>query len=128
MPVKTKFTELKKIFKKLHSPDGCIWDKQQTYQTLVPYLKEEVEEFISSVEKMDFNHMKEELGDILLHVMFNSELASKDGQFNVEDVMEGLIKKMKRRHPHVFGKARVRSVDQIVANWNKIKALEKSGK
>ncbi len=74
--------------------------------------------------------MKEEIGDILLQVMFHSELASKEGLFDIEDVVDGLIKKLKRRHPHVFGKdkGKVKSVKEVIVNWGKIKALEKKGK
>jgi len=128
MKEKTKFTELKKIFKILHGPKGCLWDKEQTHRTLIPYLREESEEFISALKKGDYHHMKEELGDILLQVMFHSQIASKENSFDVEDVIDGLIGKLKRRHPHVFGKVKVRSARQIIANWKKIKALEKKGR
>jgi len=125
MKEKTKFNELKKIFKTLHGPKGCLWDKKQTHKTLIPYLREESEEFISALKKDDYHHMKEELGDVLLQVMFHSQIASKENRFDVEDVIDGLIKKLKRRHPHVFGKLKVKSARQIIANWEKIKASEK---
>ena len=128
MEKKTKFTELKKTFKILHGPKGCLWDKQQTHRTLIPYLREESEEFISALKKGNHHHMKEELGDILLQVMFHSQIASKENKFDVEDVIDGLIRKLKRWHPHVFGKVRVKSTRQIIANWKKIKALEKKGR
>ena len=102
-----------------------MWDKKQTHQSLIPDLREEVEEFISTVRKKNYNHMKEELGDILLHVMFHAQIASKDKQFDIEDVIDVLIKKLKRRHPHVFGTVKVKSTRQIIANWNKIKLQEK---
>jgi tetrapyrrole methylase family protein/MazG family protein len=121
----TKFIELKKVFAKLHSPKGCLWDIKQTHKSLVPYLREESEEFIEAVKKKNFLHMKEELGDVLLQVMFHSQIASKENKFDVEDVIEELIKKLKRRHPHVFGKTKVKSARQIIANWHKIKSLEK---
>ncbi len=125
MKEKTSFNQLKKIFKTLHGPKGCLWDKKQTHKTLIPYLREESEEFIAALRKGDHHHMKEELGDILLQVMFHSQIASKEGRFDIEDVIEGLIRKLKRRHPHVFGTVKVSSARQIIANWNKIKALEK---
>lgn len=121
----TKFTELKKLFAILHGPKGCLWDKKQTHQSLIPYLKEETTEFVCAVKKPHFPHMQEELGDILLQVMFHSQIASKENKFDVEDVIDGLIKKLKRRHPHVFGKTKVNSAKQIIANWHKIKAGEK---
>ena len=125
MANKTNFIELKKVFDTLHGPKGCPWDKKQTHQSLLPYLKEEAGEFIAEVKKKDYEHMKEELGDILLQVMFHSKLASKDGRFDVEGVIDTLIKKLKRRHPHVFGKTKVKSVRDVLANWKKIKAMEK---
>ncbi len=123
---KTKFIELKKLFKTLHSPKGCLWDKKQTHRSLIPYLKEESAEFISALRGNDYKHMKEELGDILLQVMFHCQIASKENRFDVEDVIEVLIEKLKRRHPHVFGKTKVKSARQIIINWNRIKSLEKA--
>ncbi|MFA6385042.1 MAG: MazG nucleotide pyrophosphohydrolase domain-containing protein [Candidatus Omnitrophota bacterium] len=128
MAKRTKFTELKKVFKTLRGPKGCPWDKKQTHQTLLKYLKEESNEFIDATRRKNYEHMKEELGDILMQVMLHSQLASEDGLFDIEDVMDGLIKKMKRRHPHVFGKEKVKSIEEIITNWHKIKALEKKGK
>jgi len=122
----TRFTELKNIFVILHSKRGCIWDKQQTHKSLVKDLKEEVDEFIAAVKKNDSRYMQEELGDILLHVMFNAQIAQKQKKFDIEKVIAGLISKLKRRHPHVFGKTKVNSTRQIIANWNRIKAKEKS--
>lgn len=120
----TKFVELKKVFKTLHGPKGCLWDKKQTHKMLIPHLREEVGEFISAVKSGNSKHMEEELGDLLLHVMFNAQIAAKEKRFDIEDVIEGLIRKLKRRHPHVFGKAKVKSARQIILNWNKIKSLE----
>jgi tetrapyrrole methylase family protein / MazG family protein len=121
----TKFTELKKVFAALHGPKGCLWDKKQTYTSLIPHFREEAGELIEAVRGRDYQHMKEELGDILLFVMFYSQIASKDKRFDVEEVIDGLIKKLKRRHPHVFGGVKVNSSRQIIINWNKIKSLEK---
>ncbi len=121
----TKFIELKELFQTLHGPNGCLWDKQQTHKTLLKYLREEVDEFIFAVKQNDLANMQEELGDILLQVMFHAQIASKTGRFDVEDVIDGLVKKLKRRHPHVFGKVKVSSARQIVRNWDQIKKLEK---
>lgn len=121
----TKFTQLKKVLERLHGPRGCLWDKKQTHRTLIKYLQEEAGEFIVAVRKNDFHNMREELGDILLQVMFHSQIADKEGKFNVEDVIGDLVKKLKRRHPHVFGKVQVKSTRQIIRNWHKIKAREK---
>jgi MazG family protein len=126
MAGRTRFIALKKIFERLHGPKGCLWDKAQTHQSLIPSLKEEVGEFAAAVKKGDYRHMEEELGDILLHVMFQAQIASRQGQFDIEKVIEGLIRKLKRRHPHVFAKTRVKSTREIMVNWNKIKAREKA--
>ncbi|MFH2137294.1 MAG: MazG nucleotide pyrophosphohydrolase domain-containing protein [Candidatus Omnitrophota bacterium] len=122
---KTKFNELKQIFKTLHGPKGCLWDKEQTHQSLLKSLKEETRELTQAIKNEDFDNMKEELGDVLLQVMFHSQIALKKKKFDVEDVIEVLIKKLKRRHPHVFGKTKVKSSAQIIRNWNKIKTEEK---
>lgn len=121
----TKFNELKKVFSRLHGPHGCLWDKKQTHRTLIPHLREEVREFIAAVHEGSSAHMKEELGDLLLHVMFNAQIASRNRRFDIEDVIDVLIRKLKRRHPHVFGNTKVKSARQIIRNWNKIKSQEK---
>jgi tetrapyrrole methylase family protein / MazG family protein len=125
MSQRSKFAELKKIFETLHGPRGCLWDKKQTHKSLIADLKEEVEEFIDTVKADDPQHMKEELGDLLLHVMFNAQIAAKNKKFDIEDVIDGLIRKLKHRHPHVFGNAKVKSAREIIRNWNKIKKAEK---
>jgi tetrapyrrole methylase family protein/MazG family protein len=127
MKKKTKFKELKEVFRTLHGPRGCLWDKKQTHKSLIPHLREEVREFIEAVNAEDHEHMKEELGDLLLHVMFNAQIASKSKKFTIEDVIRGLIKKLKTRHPHVFGKTKVSSARQIIINWKRIKESEKRG-
>jgi tetrapyrrole methylase family protein/MazG family protein len=125
MKEKTKFIELKKIFEVLHGPRGCLWDKKQTHKSLLKYLKEESDEFIAAVRSGNLSHMKEELGDVLLQVMFHAQIAAKENKFNIEDIIIELIRKLKRRHPHVFGNTKVNSARQIIHNWNKIKAKEK---
>ncbi|MDP1853299.1 MAG: MazG nucleotide pyrophosphohydrolase domain-containing protein [Candidatus Omnitrophota bacterium] len=125
MKEKTKFIELKKIFEVLHGPKGCLWDKKQTHKSLLKYLKEETGEFVAAVRSGNLSHMQEELGDILLQVMFHSQIAAKENKFDSEDVITELIEKLKRRHPHVFGNTKVKSSREIIRNWNKIKAKEK---
>ncbi|MFA5350329.1 MAG: MazG nucleotide pyrophosphohydrolase domain-containing protein [Candidatus Omnitrophota bacterium] len=125
MAKNTKFVELKNIFTILHSKRGCMWDKKQTHKSLIKDLREEVDEFVAAVRMNNYRHMQEELGDILLHVMFNAQIAQKEKKFDIEKVITGLIDKLKRRHPHVFGKIKVNSTRQIIANWNKIKEKEK---
>ncbi|HPN72956.1 MAG TPA: MazG nucleotide pyrophosphohydrolase domain-containing protein [Candidatus Omnitrophota bacterium] len=127
---KTHFTELKKVFKRLRGPKGCPWDREQTHESLIKGLEEETRELIEAIKSGDREHMKEELGDVLLHVMFQAEIASESGAFDAEDVISGLVEKLKRRHPHVFGNKKVKSSAHVVRNWNRIKAGEKkkSGK
>ena len=120
-----KFNELKMVFEILLSPNGCGWDRKQTHKSLIKYLKEETHEFEKAVKNKDFENMKEELGDILLQVMFHSQLAKKRKKFTIDDVIETLIKKLKRRHPHVFGNRKVKSLKEIIINWNKIKKSER---
>lgn len=122
---KTNFYELKKIFAVLHGKRGCLWDKKQTHKSLLPYLEEECQEFVEAVKKGSDQKIKEELGDILLQVMFHSQIASKQKRFDIEEVILGLISKLKRRHPHVFGKIKVCSTQEIMKNWHRIKRLEK---
>ena len=103
---KTKFHELKEVFTALHGPKGCPWDKKQTHESLIGDLREETRELIEAIKNKDFDNIKEELGDVLLHVMFHAQIASKENKFDIEDVIGVLIKKLKRRHPHVFGSVR----------------------
>ena len=119
-----KFDELIKIFEILHSNKGCKWDRIQTHKSLIKYLKEETAEFIEEVRLKNFPGMREELGDILLQIMFHCQLAKKEKEFTVEDVIDTLIKKLKRRHPHVFAGKKVKSVKDIIRNWEKIKTTE----
>lgn len=120
-----KFSELKRVFEILLSPNGCGWDRKQTHESLIKYLKEETLEFEKAVKNKNFENMEEELGDILLQVMFHSQIAKKQKKFTIDDVIDTLTKKLKRRHPHVFGNRKVKSVKEIIVNWNKIKKSEK---
>lgn len=123
----TRFTDLKELFATLHGPRGCLWDKEQTHRSILAQLQEEVGEFIEAVEAGSDSNMEEELGDVLLHVMFHAQIAAKQKRFDIEDVIDGLIRKLKRRHPHVFGRRKVTSSRQIVANWERIKKRERRG-
>jgi tetrapyrrole methylase family protein / MazG family protein len=98
----TKFDQLIKIVKKLRSPDGCDWDKKQTHESLMPYLLEEVYEVIEAIENKDFDLLKEELGDLLLHVIFQADLAEDSNNFSIEDSIDGVNKKLTSRHSHIF--------------------------
>ncbi len=123
-----EFEKLLKIMRKLYGKNGCPWDRKQTHKTLLKYIKEEVKEFEKAIKKKDFENMKEELGDILLHVVFHSEIARKNKKFDIFDVIENLNKKLIRRHPHVFGKKKIKNVKEVLRNWEIIKKKEKEEK
>ena len=112
---------------KLRSPKGCPWDREQTHLTLRRHAIEEVYELIDAIESQDDHEMAEELGDLLLQVVFHCQLASECGAFDFEKVARHLVDKLIRRHPHVFGNTNVKNVDEVWANWEKIKRAEKHG-
>ena len=125
---KYNFSDLTKLMEKLRGEKGCPWDKKQTHTSLLGYLEEEVKEFSEAVRKNNIENMKEELGDILLQVVFHSQIAKEKGNFTIEDVIDTLCKKLIRRHPHVFGNKKVKNEKEIIENWEKIKKMEKEGK
>ena len=112
---------------KLRSPNGCPWDREQSHLTLRRHAIEEVYELIDSIEAGDDHEMAEELGDLLLQVVFHCQLARERGAFDFEKVTRHLVDKLIRRHPHVFGTTKVKNVDEVWANWEKIKKAEKDG-
>lgn len=112
---------------KLRSPEGCPWDREQDHMTLRFHAVEEVYELLDAIESRDDQEMVEELGDLLLQVVFHSQLARERGAFDFEQVARHITDKLVRRHPHVFGDVKVRNVDEVWANWEKIKAAEKHG-
>jgi MazG family protein len=119
--------DLLKVMAKLRSPKGCPWDREQTHLTLRRHAIEEVYELIDAIESRDDHEMAEELGDLLLQVIFHCQLARERGAFDFEKVCRVLVEKLIRRHPHVFGKTKVKNVDEVWANWEKIKRAEKHG-
>lgn len=110
---------------KLRGPDGCPWDKEQTHQSIVTCLIEEVSELIETIDNQDMNHMKEELGDVLLHILFHASIANTHHHFNIDDVAKALNEKLIRRHPHVFEDAQISTMDELWVQWEKIKKEEK---
>jgi tetrapyrrole methylase family protein/MazG family protein len=107
---------------------GCPWDREQTHRTLVPYLIEETFEVVEAIEGAQLDALCEELGDLLLQILFHAQLATEVGKFSIADVVDALSNKMVRRHPHVFGDAVIEDVDAQWRNWEKLKALEKTGR
>jgi MazG family protein len=112
---------------RLRAPNGCPWDREQDHQTLRWHAVEEVYELMDAIDSGDDHEMEEELGDLLLQVVFHCQLARERGAFTFEKVARHITDKLIRRHPHVFGKTHVKNVDQVWANWEKIKRAEKHG-
>lgn len=130
--MKTRFPELVAVMKKLRSPGGCPWDRQQTAQTLKPYLLEETYEVLEAIDGEDPELLKEELGDLLFQILFHSRIAEERREFQVEDVLAETIDKMVRRHPHVFdspgkgrGKGKKPDAGEVLAQWEELKQKEK---
>lgn len=122
-----EFQRLLDIMKKLRAPGGCPWDREQTIESLKPYLLEETYE---TLEAMDIggDSLKGELGDLLLQVVFQSLIMEEEGHFDIEDVSKGIADKLVRRHPHIFGDLDVKDSEEVLINWEKIKKEEKEHK
>lgn len=112
----------------LRGPDGCPWDKEQTHLSLAPYAIEETFEMVEALEKQDDAEFCEELGDVLFQVVLHAQLASERKAFDIHDVIKNIGEKLVRRHPHVFSEVKVSGADEVIKNWNDIKAKEKLGK
>ena len=117
----SRFYDLVSIMKQLRAPGGCPWDREQTHKSLLPYLLEETYEVMESVEHGDPDKLREELGDLLLQIVFHAQIAEESGEFDIDDVSKTLSDKLIRRHPHVFEKKADISSDQVTVNWEKIK-------
>jgi MazG family protein len=123
----TAIAELLEIMAQLRSPEGCPWDRVQTHRSLRFHAVEEVYELMDAIEAGDDHEMAEELGDLLLQVVFHCQLARERGAFDFEQVARHIVEKLIRRHPHVFGEAEVKDVPGVWAQWDKIKRAEKEG-
>lgn len=119
--------QLVEVMDTLRSPGGCPWDGEQTHESLIKYLLEESYEFVDALESGDHTGMREELGDILLQVYFHARIAQEniEDPFTIEDIAQSITEKLIRRHPHVFGDAKVSGANEVLENWEKIKAVEK---
>lgn len=123
------FSDLVKIMAQLRHPThGCPWDIEQSFETIAPYTIEEAYEVSDAINRKDMNDLKDELGDLLFQVVFHSQMASERADFRIEDVVQSICKKMKRRHPHVFGTEDQRTTEQQVDAWENVKAKERSEK
>jgi len=116
------------LMQRLLAPDGCPWDREQTLQSLLPYLVEETYEVVDALQAGQVADHCEELGDLLLQIVFQAELRHRDGGFGIDEVIEGIVRKLIRRHPHVFGDVHAKNADEALAGWAKLKAVEKAKK
>jgi XTP/dITP diphosphohydrolase len=121
-----RFTELVEVMARLRR--DCPWDREQTHASLAPYLLEESYEVIDAVEGGELDALAEELGDVLMQVVFHSVVAAERDAFTIDDVVGAIVDKLKRRHPHVFGSVKVAGPDEVNANWEKIKEAERAAK
>ncbi|MDR1829437.1 MAG: nucleoside triphosphate pyrophosphohydrolase [Candidatus Fibromonas sp.] len=122
------FHDFLNIMQKLRSQEGCPWDREQNFNSLLPYLLEESYEYIDAVQGGNAKLMAEELGDLLLQVVFHAQIAKEEGKFTIEDVINEVCEKMIRRHPHVFGSENLGTSKEVLKKWEEIKAAEKEGK
>lgn len=123
-----EMTELLELMARLRDPErGCPWDREQTYATIVPHTIEEAYEVADAIAREDWDEFKAELGDLLFQVVFYAQIAREEGRFDFADVARGIVEKMTRRHPHVFGDERYADATEQTAAWERIKASEKVG-
>ncbi len=127
-PSRHTLADLLDIMARLRAPGGCPWDIKQTHESILSCLIEETYEFVDAVENRDVPNMREELGDLLLQVVFHAQMAREKGDFTFEDVVQTLSEKLIRRHPHVFGEVRVDSAEAVQKQWDDLKSLEKEAK
>ncbi len=125
MEEQTPFQRLTETVKQLRGEDGCPWDRRQTIESLRPYLLEETYEVLDAIDAEDWPAVREELGDVLLQVILQTQIASEQHLFDIDDVVNGLTAKLVRRHPHVFAGEQVGSVDEVAHRWDEIKMAEK---
>jgi tetrapyrrole methylase family protein / MazG family protein len=124
----TWFDRLVALQARLRAPDGCPWDREQTHSTLRTYLIEEAYEVLEALESGDDEKFAEEMGDLLLQIVFHSQIATEERRFSVSDVIREVHEKMVRRHPHVFGDKRAKDAAEVLKNWHQIKAQERKAK
>jgi tetrapyrrole methylase family protein/MazG family protein len=125
LPEEGSFISLQEVVAHLRSPEGCPWDRQQTHRSIRPFLLEETYEVLEALDQGDTAKLKEELGDLLLQVFLHAQIALEEGEFRPTEVVAGLIRKLKRRHPHVFGQVKVKDAEEVIQNWERIKREEK---
>ena len=117
--------DLRETVARLRAPDGCPWDREQTHQTLARCLIDECSELLETIDRLDLPHMREELGDVLVQVVFHAQLAAERGEFDFDDVAREINEKLVRRHPHVFGNNRLNTSEEVLVQWDAIKRTER---
>ena len=122
---KYNFNDLLRIMEILRAPDGCMWDREQDHQSIRRNFIEETYEVCEAIDEQDPEHLKEELGDVLLQVVFHTQMEKEKGVFDIGDVADGICKKLIYRHPHIFGTVEVGSSEEILRNWDELKRKEK---
>ena len=122
--ISKSFCELIKIIRTLRSPEGCPWDREQTLYSLKNHFIEEAYELVDALDNRDIDNIKEELGDLLLHIVIHSIIAEEDGYFTINEVIQEISEKLVRRHPHVFADTKVKNTDEVMKNWEAIKSDE----
>ncbi len=120
-----KFSKLVKIMERLRGDNGCPWDKEQTPDSLKPFLIEEAYEVLEALDEKDSAKLKEELGDLLYQILFHAQIAKEKGEFDIDDILESSIEKMTRRHPHVFGDKKAKDSKEVLVHWEETKKKEK---
>src|SRR5438874_4666364 len=120
-----KFERAVSIMAKLRAPGGCPWDREQTFDSIKPYTLEETYEVLEAIDNRDWNELPGELGDLLLQVLFYSEMAREEGRFTIDQVLDRLAEKLISRHPHVFGDVKADTSQDVLRNWEAIKGREK---
>lgn len=123
-----RLLDLVRVMSRLREPGGCPWDREQSHRTLARHLLEETHEVLDAIDAGDRERLREELGDVLLQVVFHSQMAAEEGAWDVDDVARGVVEKLIRRHPHVFGELEVSGADEVLVNWEQLKAEEKGRK
>ncbi|MCP4446469.1 MAG: nucleoside triphosphate pyrophosphohydrolase [Myxococcales bacterium] len=124
----SRFTELVQVMATLLGPGGCPWDREQTIASLRPYLIEECFELVDAIDREDAENHREELGDLLFQIVFQSALRSQEGAFDIDDVACDIAEKLRHRHPHVFGDASAEDAEEVLSRWEEIKLAEKKAK
>jgi tetrapyrrole methylase family protein / MazG family protein len=119
------FDDLSKLCDILLGPDGCPWDKEQTLESLKKYIIEEAQEVSEAIDLKDWTNLKEELGDVLYNIIFMAKLAEKSKKFDMAEVIDGIYKKLVRRHPHIFGERKLKTSEEVKKAWQEIKKKEK---